>query len=330
MNDSTAATPYWPSWVSEELFHDVDAQAARYQGYGQEYQQLSRGPFEGRFRTFDFGADLVIHFETANREIAASASTPPGRYGACFLGGSSPPCALNATEFSQDHLVLSPENRTVEGKTAAGVSIYCMDVSRSLFPEEGTGILRNGVLSDPTRLTALRELVQTGLSSFLRLGSLSDYSAAVCGFKSSLAGILSQVATDNPAGSAPSRRYTAHRSVRLYRRAREFIEHHLAEGVSIAALCQHAGASRRSLESVFRSVIGLSPGGYIRVLQLNLIRRDLTAEAGDDVSIGVIAARHGIWHWSRFSSQYRLLFGELPSETRMRCRREVGADTTVR
>src|SRR5689334_20692677 len=193
MNEPAVASRTSPSWVSEELFHDVDAQAARYEGYGQQYQQLSSGPFEGRFRSFNFGEDLTIHWETANREIAASASTPSGRYGACFLAGASPPCALNATEFSHEHLVLSPEHKTVEGKTAAGVNIYCMDIGRALFPDEGGAIRRNGVLRDRTRLPVLRELVQSGLDSFTRLGSLSQYPAAVCGFKSSVAEILCQV-----------------------------------------------------------------------------------------------------------------------------------------
>jgi len=58
-------------------------------------------------------------------------------------------------------------------------------------------------------------------------------------------------------------------------------------------------------------------------LQLNHIRRDLMSDASANLSIGVIAARHGIWHWSRFSRYYRLLFGELPSQTRLRHGRTV-------
>jgi transcriptional regulator GlxA family with amidase domain len=164
-------------------------------------------------------------------------------------------------------------------------------------------------------------LVQSGLKFFTLLGSLSEYSAAVCGFKSSVAEMLYQVASGVGDEDLSSRRYTAQRSLHVYRRAREFIHHRLADGISIAELCRHAGVSRRSLESVFRAVIGVGPGGYVRSLQLNHVRRNLTALADEDVSIGVIAARHGIWHWSRFSHQYRLMFGELPSETRLRHRR---------
>ena len=103
--------------------------------------------------------------------------------------------------------------------------------------------------------------------------------------------------------------------MRIFRRAREHIHEHLADGLSIAALCRQTGVSRRSLECAFRAVIGTGPGSYIRMLQLNHIRRDLKC-AGDHDSIGHIAAKHGVWHLSRFSSYYRELFGELPSQTR--------------
>jgi len=309
-------------WISAGRFHDIDAQAAQYQGYDQQYQQLGRGPFEGRFSSFNFGADLVINFEMANRELAASAATPRGRYGACFLTEGSPPCALNATRFSQDHVVLSPENRCVEGTMAEGVSMYCMDLSPALFPDDGHNMRGGGVLSDPAASRQLRELVRSGLAAFTALESPADYPAAVCGFKSSLADLLWQMAARRE-DSTGTRRYSNTRAIQIFQRAREYIHHRLADGISIVTLCRHTGVSRRSLESVFQSVVGRGPGSYVRVLQLNRIRRDLMSEESDNVSIGIIAARHGIWHWSRFSRYYQSLFGELPSQTRVRRERKV-------
>jgi transcriptional regulator GlxA family with amidase domain len=73
----------------------------------------------------------------------------------------------------------------------------------------------------------------------------------------------------------------------------------------------------------------MGPGNYARTLQLNHIRRDLMSETHGDASIGVIAARRGVWHWSRFSQHYRLLFGELPSQTRLRRRAHRRTSTTI-
>src|ERR1700682_2235300 len=138
-------------WISGGHFNDIDAQAAQLHGYGQQYQQLSRGQFEGRFRTFNLGDDLGIHFEMANRDLAQSAWTPPGRYAACFLSETSPPCALNAGTFSQNGVALCPEYKCLEGKTTAGMSICCMDVACDLLPDQGYNMRTVGVLSDPSR-----------------------------------------------------------------------------------------------------------------------------------------------------------------------------------
>jgi AraC family ethanolamine operon transcriptional activator len=305
------------SWVLRSQFNDIDAQAAQFKGYGQQYQQLGPGPFEGRFCSFDFGADLSIHLEGANRALAQSASTPPRRYAACLLADTSPPCTLNGVTFGQDQVVVCPENKSLEGMTSEGMSIFCMDVSRDLLPDDGRHMRRAGVMKDAARSRYLRELLQSGLATFMSLESPAGYPAAARGFKSAVADSLWQLnAGVEDAAFSETRQYTTARALRVFRRARDNIHHSLPDGVSIVALCKETGVSRRSLESVFRSVIGMGPGNYIRALQLNHIRRDLMCASNAEVSIGAIAARHGIWHWSRFSHYYRLLFGELPSETR--------------
>lgn len=304
------------SWVSDSEFSDIDAQAAQYQGYEQQYQQLSPGAFQGRLRSFDFGGDLVINFEMANREIAASAATPRGRLGACFLADRSPECALNASEFSRDHVVLSPEAVTVEGRMSAGVSMFCMDMAAALLPDSCETCKVVGVQESALATQRLRELVHSGIEHFSTLETPGAYPAALIGFKSAVADLLWQLATPSSADAGSNRGYATSRALFVFKRARDIIEYRLADGISIATLCRSTGVSRRSLESVFRAVVGMGPGGYIRTLQLNKVRRDLLATVDEEESIGMIAARRGIWHWSRFSSYYRELFGELPSETR--------------
>jgi AraC family ethanolamine operon transcriptional activator len=308
-------------WISGGHFNDVDAQAAQLHGYGQQYLQLSRGPFEGRFSSLIFGDDLGLHFEKANRVLAQSASTPPGRYAACLLSETSPPCAMNAGTFSQNHVALCPATQCLEGTTAEGVSLCCVDVSCELLSDGAHNSQTARVHSDPARSRQLRELILSGVAAFSTLQSLSSYPAAVKGFKSSLADLLCQIAaqsTERDVGT-PNPHATA-RTVHVFRRARDYIHDGLADGISIVALCRDIGVSRRSLEYVFRSVVGMGPGNYVRALQLNHVRRDLVSGASGDTSIGVIAAQRGIWHWSRFSQHYRLLFGELPSQTRLRHR----------
>jgi AraC family transcriptional regulator, ethanolamine operon transcriptional activator len=306
-------------WVREGYFCDIDAQAAQYRGYEQRYQQLSRGPFEGRCKSFVFGTDLAINLETANRELAQTASTPSGRYGACILADASPPCALNAQALTQHDVVLCPERKSLEGTTPEGMRIYCMDISRELFPHDEYNMLFVGVRTDPLRSRQLRELIEGGIATFVTLQSLDRCPAAVRSFKSCLIDILWQLtAKSTSANSSGPRHHNKMRALGAFKRARDYIHHGLVDGISIAELCRETGISRRALEYVFRSVVGVGPASYIRLLQLNYVRRDLLSDRSKDVCIGSIAARYGMWHWSRFSRYYRLQFGELPSQTRLR------------
>ncbi len=316
--------------MSRTRYDDIDAQAAHFKGYGQQYQQLSRGPFEGRFSTFEFGADLSVHFERANRELAQAAFTPAGRFGACLLDAASPFCALNAATVTPDDIVVCAGARSLEGKTAVGMSMFCLDLSARLLPDDGAQMHRACVLRDPALAAQMRELLKTGLGGFAALGSPSGFAASARGFAASLADLLWQATVRPQPDELHAERAATARKLRIYRRARDYLHHALADGISITEVCREVGVSRRSLEGTFRSVVGVSPAHYVRALQLNRIRRDLLSRESAELSIGVIAARHGIWHWSRLAVYYRALFGELPSDTRRRALRSQGTREAYR
>ena len=306
-------------WVRVGRFRDIDSQAAQYRGYGQEYQQLSPGAFDGRVTQFDLGEDFAVQSEVANQELAQVAVAPADRWGVCILTDSSPSCTLNGTTLARDYLAVCPGGETLIGKTPPGVSIYCMDLARELLLEETCEWRSVGVIYDAAGAHCLREAVESGLTTLVRLQSIERNSAAVKMLKSAVADALWRITTraaDDSHHGIPQ--CAQRRAARLFRVAREYVDECLTEGISVAQVCRHTGVSRRSLESIFRMMLGMGPGAYIRNLQLNRVRRDLLSGDKQRVSIGDIAAQYGVWHWSRFSQQYRLLFGELPSQTRAR------------
>lgn len=93
--------------------------------------------------------------------------------------------------------------------------------------------------------------------------------------------------------------------------ARRFVLDHLDEPLRVADLCQALQISGRSLQDSFQAMLGITPHTYLRTMRLNGARRDLLAGS----LIGDAVAKWGFWHWSRFSHDYRALFGERPSET---------------
>ncbi|MFI7320266.1 AraC family transcriptional regulator [Streptomyces venezuelae] len=102
---------------------------------------------------------------------------------------------------------------------------------------------------------------------------------------------------------------------RPLRAALAFIEANLAERLSLDDVAHAAGCSARTLSSLFRDRLGLSPMSYVRNLRLDRIREDILTSADP---VGTIAYRWGITHLGRFARQYRDRFAELPSETATR------------
>lgn len=313
---SDLATP--PPWVRVERFCDIDSQAAQYRGYGQEYQQLSPGSFDGRVTAFDFGDDFALQLETANQDLAVAAVTPEDHWGVCVLEETSAPCILNGATLAQDHVAACPGGKALIGKTPAGLKVYCMDLSGELLPVEADRRCVE-VIYDADGAQCLREALVAGLSTLVHLQSSEQHPAAAKAFKSAVADLFWRIASRTTADSADRVPPCAKaRALRLFCIAQEYIDRCLTDGISVARVCKQTGASRRSLECIFQSILGMGPGAYIRNLQLNRVRRDLLSGDQEALSIGEIAARYGVWHWSRFSQNYKLLFGELPSQTRTR------------
>ena len=317
--------PSRASWAYASQYDDIDAQAAHFQGFGQHYEQLSAGPFRGQFESYQFGRELTVHLERANRELMQSASTPSDRFGFSFLLPESPPCVLNAHRVADGDIILYPADAMIEGRTPAGMRIFCVDLDAELLNDYGLEQREIRVVHDPERADALRDTIVAGIAAFRQLGEPAAYRAAAGDFCSSLSELVWQLASADGSDAARTRSRGRRQAFVVYRRARDVFIERLALGVSIAQVCREVGVSRRSLECAFRTAVGLSPAHYVRKLQLNQVRRDLLAAADGTASIGGVAARHGLWHWSRFSQSYREMFGELPSATRRRARSGLSA-----
>ncbi len=106
----------------------------------------------------------------------------------------------------------------------------------------------------------------------------------------------------------------------LARRAEAMVRDNLAEDLSITRCAAYLGTPLRTLELGFGELYGITLRQYRHSLRLNAARRDLLLPARED-SVGTVAVRWGLYHLGRFSTEYRRMFGESPSETRRTARR---------
>ena len=98
------------------------------------------------------------------------------------------------------------------------------------------------------------------------------------------------------------------------RLARDYIAARTAEPLTVLEVCRALGISRRTLQTSFQAVLGVSPHQYLHAVRLNGLRRALRA-APPGASVLALAADWGFWHPSSCAAEYRKLFGELPSTT---------------
>ncbi|MGE2689795.1 helix-turn-helix transcriptional regulator [Mycolicibacterium pulveris] len=107
---------------------------------------------------------------------------------------------------------------------------------------------------------------------------------------------------------------------RLVEQTRAHIDQNLGQQLEIEDLARRAGVSRRTLTRSFEDVVGEPPRSYVARMRLHRIRSDLLAIDPREATIADISNKWGISELGRMSARYRDLFGELPSETRLRGR----------
>jgi AraC family ethanolamine operon transcriptional activator len=128
--------------------------------------------------------------------------------------------------------------------------------------------------------------------------------------------VVTVVADDapSPALAQPRRRH-------IVEAAKDFMRSRIAETITVADLCIELGVSRRTLQYSFQEVLGINPVRFLRAMRLNGVRRDLRNPCAAPGSVQDTAANWGFWHLGHFVTDYKRMFGELPSETLRRTRR---------
>jgi AraC-like DNA-binding protein len=98
------------------------------------------------------------------------------------------------------------------------------------------------------------------------------------------------------------------------RRAEEFIEANWQRPLTLRMIAEATGVSARSLFKAFREARGCSPTEYVKRVRLKQARQMLTSPT-QHTSVTAVAFACGFDNPGHFSGNYRLAFGELPSQT---------------
>jgi AraC-like DNA-binding protein len=91
--------------------------------------------------------------------------------------------------------------------------------------------------------------------------------------------------------------------------ARRYQPLHLKE------ICAAIGVPERTLRGYCYKYLGTGPTHYLWLKRMDLVHRELLSADAKGMTVTKIATAHSFYELGRFSVDYRVLFGESPSET---------------
>lgn len=321
--------PDCAGWTSTEeaRYNDIDQQAACLAGYDQEYQQLSRGYYNGWFKTVLLGSEIGLFFESFDQELDQWGACPKDQHGFIFLMEGSSDILFNGSPFDQDCVMYTAPGSTFDCKPSPGTKFGVISVSARAFElfftanlqDQSWGSARtplSHLIRSSIRAQTLRQMTHQAVQMAADFSDNPSSRGALAGFETSLICLLTSFVAGTIDCSLIDGGDQTSFSGRPAFQARTYLHENGAANISVVDLVHNLGISRRSLEYDFQNHFGVGPAEYIRVIKLNELRSALLHETNREKSIGDIAAGLGIWHLSRMAQYYQIQFGELPSQTK--------------
>ena len=287
---------------------DVAEQIRATPGWVQHYQQMSPGHFAGRVRYLDLQG-VEIYEEHMNTRVEQNFSAPEGSLAFCFdrsdnalyvLNEESRNIWITPENYQEIAVVFGPEFVQRHGLNVARLEGLFMaplnSEQNALFSRWLSGTLTRlaQTLDPPSKEALTQQLLEDCLF-------ILD-NACVCLDRGGL------------------QRRAEERAV--MKRIGEWAADSPEETLNLLELSQVAGVSLRQLQHAFKAYTGMTPTHWLRLRRLNSAHRELLSRSATETTVAEVAMQWSFWHLGRFSSSYRALFKELPSETLKRAGRQ--------
>ena len=298
--------------------HDVEIlrKAAIAAGWSAEYRQLGAGPLTVRTVVVQC-AGISIVSQNADRALEV-VGEPPAGMATVMIPGTGDQFWINGYSLKDNELIVLAPGVEVYSVARSAVSACALHIPDSMidpgaghYESRAAGLERGWVVSVSARtgvLDSLRNLVASATTS----------PPTVAKLESILVNKLIPLIDESPdLGPMQDRDGRAQRW-RVLSRARSYVDNHLGGSIRSTDLCDHVGASSRTVERIFHQELQMTPSTYVRVRRLNAVKREIVGGGGAEKSITEIAMNYGFGHLGRFSAAYREHFGHSPSEAKKR------------
>ncbi|MEM5437961.1 helix-turn-helix domain-containing protein [Paraburkholderia diazotrophica] len=308
--------------VETSVAHDADEQARNLRGWTQTYDQLTAGRFVGKLTGLHLDT-MHVFCETTSQTLRQTCEVPEDAY---WFGIPADPAntgRIDSHAIGDDALAFQRGGVEFELLTPGGYAIFGVVVCRDVLHRHAAAVEHADMIDQATHTgvlpidaknkgqfcALLRSALDDTASAALSAPARSNLQTSVLSSLFDLCAATSVEPAALPAVPARPRRQW------IVSSARDYVLANRERPVSVPELCEHLHVSRRTLQYCFQDVLGLAPANYLRAIRLNGARRDLCDAAPGERTVQDVAAAWGFWHLSQFATDYRKLFGLLPSDT---------------
>jgi AraC-like DNA-binding protein len=313
-------------------FTDPDEYTSAIRAAEVEISMMKSGDFAGQLIRIDLHRLWMQRFSETLPRIAHIANGP-GRAIISFATGSGASRTTGGIEIPQASISWDSQGYSRFERTAGAVNLGAM--SLPLADMEALGASFSDADFTPPRDPLIFAAPPAALARLLDLhrtaGQLAEDAPEVIaepeaarGLEQALLAALADCLCardhtwdhtwdhprDRPAAASVNRRHG-----QIMKRFHAVLATNPDRVLHVPEVCKVIGTSNRTLTTCCNEALGMSPGRYLRVRQLNLARRALVRADPASATVTEIATAHGFWELGRFAAAYAALFGERPSAT---------------
>lgn len=291
-----------------------------------EFAQLGQGKFRANF-VFIGDPDVQVAEARYNCTLLQKGAVPRG-FTFAVHHPESAPILWWYLDFPANSIIVFPENREHQGISHPHHHPFIVTISKTFLntvageiglPAVDQFVIQGEVrMCEPSSIRRIQSLLSALCHRLRYWGEAFTDKLLSQATKWNIARLL-LLALAPSIQSRPRKRNLSQRK-QIVGRVMRHVNADLAQSQKLPELCHIAGVDERTLRNIFYEQFLLSPMKYIKYHRLNSVRSALKEMAAHKRLIADIANDNGFWHMGQFAKDYKKLFGELPSETTLRCK----------
>jgi len=293
----------------DRQFDDLENFLAEAQHWDLDFRATTVGGFGGRVKQLA-SPHTLINYARFTQGLHQQGGTPGG-YRTFGLPG--PDCSgfwWWGRQVTRNDMLVFPASNELRSVSHPGFEVFTISVRISYFEEliDSLGLTQPDAepqvmhLYGPTA-ECLRSLAATAVTS-------ANAVAALTATQDLVERLVVCAAQPSRQNVTPLRQ----RSLAVDRVV-EYLRSTPTLSSELAQLCRIARVSERTLQYAFHDRYGMPPNAFVKRWKLNTARRTLLHAEPSQTTVTQVALDLGFAHPSQFATDYKRLFGELPSQT---------------